>query len=388
MMARNNVRKKEAILALLIVFFVLGVSVGYFVPNHQVYRQESISTFAAGSLTYVLGDQFNPEFQNLTGIKVGMTFGGSISGTRQVQSGAPYSVFISASAAILYDNLMNQTHYSNWQILFATNEMAITWLSKSYAIPSTFPFWFENLTENSTTLGVSNASLDPSGFQAIETMKLAGILYTNWSNPYVRAAFKSNESLFLEYNKAWNSWFGKLGYPPNDSMALYHQIFITKYERGYTKLTTEEYGLNAYLESGAVDYAITYVSQAINQGLYYYQNLTGSDGLPIWVNLGSINGTVDSFYQKINASGPGYDNVGNIPGAPILYSLTIISNYFSEQALQYVYDLITAMGTKYLTEGKFSPLQNPIGVGINNMPMVLRTLVVNPPSYLPYSAYN
>ncbi|MEM0138110.1 MAG: extracellular solute-binding protein [Thermoplasmatales archaeon] len=388
MVGKDNISHRKLLLTLLVVFFLLGVSVGYFIPGHQSNRQVFINAFAAGSLTYVLGNEFNPEFRNITGIKVGMTFGGSIAGTREVQSGSPYSVFVSASATILYENLMNKTRYASWQILFATNQMAITWLNNAYAIPSTFPFWFENLTENSTTVGVSNASLDPSGYQSIETMKLAGILYTNWSAPFVKIAFDNNKSKFNEYNTAWNSWFGKLGYPANDSNALYDQLFLKKVRLGETKLTTEEYGLDAYLESGAVDYAITYVSQAINQHLYYYKNSTGSNGLPVWINLGSINKTVDDFYLEVNSSGPNYDNVGNIPGGPIFYSVTIISNHTSPQAVQYVYYLITGLGSEFLTESLFSPLPSPIGVGINNMPTELRSLVANPPSYLPVSDYN
>ncbi|MGC8645382.1 MAG: extracellular solute-binding protein [Thermoplasmata archaeon] len=379
-------RRTGIVIALLIVFFLAGVSAGYYLPVHTP-EKPSINTFAAGSLTAVLGKQFNPEFQNLTGIKVGMTFAGSIAGTREVQSGEPFSVFISASAPILYENLMNKTHYADWQIVFATNAMAITWLNESYAIPSDFPFWFENLTKNSTTIGISNSSLDPSGFQAIETIKLAGILYTDWSNPFVKEAFGNNESLFMKYNRAWNSWFGKLGYPENDSMALYHQIFVTKYKDGTMKLTTEEYGLDAYLESGAVDYALTYISQAFNQNLHYYENSTGGNGLSPWINLASLNESIDEFYQEINASGPSYDNVGNLPGSPIFYSVTIISNFTSQQAIQYVYYLLTGLGTTYLEKNMFSPLERPFAIGISSMPEELQSLVSSPPSYLPASSY-
>jgi molybdate/tungstate transport system substrate-binding protein len=382
----NRRGRIATVIILVVIFFVAGFSSGYFLSVRPP-QEHSISTFAAGSLTAVLGKQFNPEFENLTGIKVGMTFAGSITGTREVQSGEPFSVFISASAPILYQNLMNHTHYANWQIIFATNEMAITWLNRAYSIPSSFPFWFENITENGTTIGVSNSSLDPSGFQAIETMKLAGVLYTNWSDPLVREAFNNNESLFLEYNRAWNSWFEKLGYPVNDSMALYHQIFITKYRDGTTKLTTEEYGLDAYLESGAVDYAITYVSQAVNQHLYYYENPEGENGLSQWINLGSVNQSVDEFYQQINESGPSYDNVGSLPGAPIFYSVTIISNFTSPQAVQYVYYLITGLGDSYLQQDKFSPLATPFAIGISNMPQELRDVVSSPPTYIPPSSY-
>ena len=167
-----------------VVLLVVGIVIGFAAGHYTVSApsKPAINTFAAGSLKYALGNDFNPEFTNLTGVRVGMTFSGSISGAREVQEGKNYSVFISASAPILYQDLMNQTHYASWQIIFSANEMAITWVNSKYSIPSSYPYWFENITNNSAIVAASNASLDPSGFQAIETMKLAGVLYTGWDN--------------------------------------------------------------------------------------------------------------------------------------------------------------------------------------------------------------
>ena len=383
-----------------VVLLVVGIVIGFAAGHYTVSAPSNpaINTFAAGSLKYALGNDFNPEFTNLTGVRVGMTFSGSISGAREVQEGKNYSVFISASAPILYQDLMNQTHYASWQIIFSANEMAITWVNSKYSIPSSYPYWFENITNNSAIVAASNASLDPSGFQAIETMKLAGVLYTGWDNNtsikgsepvnyYVKLAFNNNFTEYMNYNRAYNNWFhGKFGYPVNDSMALYHQIFISKYLNGTTKLTTVEIGLDGYLTAGTADYALTYVSQAINQGLDYYQNSTGANGLPTWINLGSVNKTVDDFYEQINESGPAWDNVGNLPGAPIFYSVTVINNYTNPYAIQYVYDLITGLGQHYLSMSKFDPLSQPFYVG--NVPSQLKGLVVTPPSYLPVSSYD
>ncbi len=383
-----------------VVLLVVGIVIGFAVGHYTVASpsKPAINTFAAGSLKYALGNDFNPQYTNLTGVRVGMTFSGSISGAREVQEGKNYSVFISASAPILYQDLMKDTHYASWQIIFSANEMAITWTNPKYSIPSSFPYWFENITENNTIVAASNASLDPSGFQAIETMKLAGLLYTGWDNSsklvgnepvsyYVRLAFDNNFTLYMNYNKAYNDWFhNKFGYPVNDSLALYHQIFVSKYLNGTTKLTTVEIGLDGYLTAGTADYALTYVSQAINQGLSYYENSTGGNGLPAWINLGSVNKTIDDFYEQINESGPVWDNVGNLPGAPIFYSVTVINNYTNSYAIQYVYDLITGLGQHYLSMSKFDPLVQPFYVG--DVPAQLKPLVVAPPSYLPVSSYD
>ncbi len=376
-----------AIIVVFIVGILIGFGAGYLLAYSPSPQKGSyIQAFAAGSLKLVLGKQFNPAFENITGVKVAMTFAGSLSGVRQAEAGTNFSVFISASAPVLYENLVKKDNYTSWEIVFATNEMAITWKNSKYAISPSWPYWFENLTAKNITVGTSNASLDPSGFQIIETMKLAGILYTNWSNPYVQIAFNHNFSAFMKYNKAWNDWFGKLGYPVNDSLALYHELFISKYLNGTFKLTTVEIGLDSYLASGAIAYALTYKSQAINQNLYYYQNENGQNGLSPWINLGSTNKTICEFYSTINTSGPPWDNVGNLPGAPIFYAVTILKNYMNQQAIQYVYALITNMGKSYLSANGFDPLTQPFYVG-TNIPSMLMPLVVPAPGYLPVSSY-
>jgi len=380
--------KGITVITVFIVGILIGFGAGYLLgysPSPQ--KGSYIQAFAAGSLKYALGNNFNPAFEKITGVNVGMTFSGSITGAREVQAGKNYSVFISASAPILYSNLMNNTKYTTWEIIFAANEMAIVWSNPKYAISPNWPFWFENITENNITVGASNASLDPSGFQAIVTIKLAGILYTNWSNPYVQMAFNYNFSEFMKYNRAWNEWFhGKFGYPVNDSLALYHQLFISKYLNGTFKLTTVEIGLDGYLKSGAIDYALTYKSQAVNQHLCYYMKPSGENGLSPWINLGSVNESIVKFYTYVNASGPSWDNVGNFPGSTIFYAVTIISNYTSTQAIQYVYALLTGMGQYYLSNADFDPLSQPFYVG-TNVPSMLMPLVVPAPGYLPVSSY-
>jgi len=382
---------------LVIVFLIIGFAGGYIIAgtqNHQSTKSIApLSVFAAGSLKYALGDNFKPTFENLTGIQVGMTFSGSVGGAREVTAGTPYDVFISAAAGVIPQILM--PNYTKWMVIFSSNEMAVTWTNSSYNIPSN-QFWFENISAPHIIVAASNASLDPSGFQAIEMIKLAGILYTNWSNPYVKEAFENNFSQFMVYNKAWNQWFGPNGqlakdnyggnYPNNDSMALYDQLFQYKLKVGDLKLTTVEIGLDGYLQSGAADYALTYKSQAINQGLNYYKNSKGGNGLPGWINLGSVNRSMVEFYTEVNSSGPSVDNIGNFPGGPILYSATILINTKNQAvANQFIYYLITSLGQSYLSSSEFDPIATPFLYGQG--PSFLSGITIPVPSYIPTSSY-
>ncbi|MCW6169189.1 MAG: substrate-binding domain-containing protein [Thermoplasmatales archaeon] len=395
---------KPKVIVYVIVFLLVGIAVGgivgYYVPHPSTKPSESISVFAAGSLAYALGDHFNPYFKNATGITAGSTFSGSVSGARSVQSGTHYDVFISAAAGVIPSYLSN---YTDWMIIFATNEMAVTWLNPSYNI-TPGQFWFENITAPKVTVAASTSQLDPSGFQAIEMTKLAGVLYTGWDNTtygkYVKEAFSSNFSLYMRYNNAWNAWFAKDGklatdgwggnYSVNDSMALYDQVFGYMLLHHYTKLTTVEIGLDGLLEAHTADYALTYKSQAINQHLYYFQNSNGRNGIPSWINLGSISPSHVAFYASVNSTGPTTpdDNIGNMPATPIFYSVSVLNGTSNlQQAYSYVYYLITGSGIGFLKSSDFDPLPIAYGYNISNIPVSLRPSVESIPSYIPSSAY-
>ncbi len=386
--------KNYIAIVLIIILFVAGLGIGFYSSSQNNSKTiQTINGFAAGSLKYAIGDNMVPEFYNVTGIKVGITFSGSVSGARQIQSGQPYDFFISAAAGVIPTMLM--PNYTEWMVIFATNEMAITWLNSSYNIPSN-AFWFENISAKGVIVAASNASLDPSGFQAIEMVKLAGIYYTNWSNPLVRIAWGNNFSKFMVYNRAWNQWFGVNGtlqsegygggYPINDSMALYDQLFQYKLKVGDLKLTTVEIGLDGYLQSGAADYALTYKSQAINQHLQYFKNSNGGNGLPSWINLGSTNRSDVLFYELVNSTGPAVDNIGNFPGGPILYGATVLSNTkHPDLATTFIYFLITRMGYVAMNNSDFDPLPVPFYYG--QAPSIITQIGQPVPSYIPTDSY-
>lgn len=396
-------KSKSIIIAavLLVAGLLVGGFTGYFITYSSFEANHSVSVFAAGSLEYALGNNFNHYYRNATGITPGSTFSGSISGARNVQGGTHYDVFISASAGVIPSMLM--PNYTSWMVIFATNEMAVTWLNHKYSIPAG-SFWFENITAKNVTVAASTSQLDPSGFQAIEMTKLAGLLYTGWYSAtygeYVQQAFGYNFSLYMKYNNAWNSWFGKGGtlekegwggnFSNNDTMALYDQVFGFMLKNGFTKLTTVEIGMDGFLEAGTADYALTYKSQAVNQNLSYFRTSSGANGLSSWINLGNISKSHVSFYSMVNSTGPTTpaDNIGNLPGAPILYAATVLNGTSSpSMATSYLYDLVTGYGQYVLSGSDFNPITTPYGYNIQDMPSSLQAVVQPIPQYIPASAY-
>ncbi|MEM0157056.1 MAG: hypothetical protein QXN26_03195, partial [Thermoplasmataceae archaeon] len=56
---------------ILVAGLLVGGFAGYYISESSHPVSPSISVFAAGSLEYALGNHFNPQFRNTTGILVG-----------------------------------------------------------------------------------------------------------------------------------------------------------------------------------------------------------------------------------------------------------------------------------------------------------------------------
>ena len=115
---------------------------------------------------------------------------------------------------------------------------------------------------------------DPAGFQAIQAMKLAGMY------------------LVKHDNTAYNEWFHKeLGYPVNDTNAIFQAIWIKKTKTGYLRPVGIEASLDAMIKTGAPYFGISYRSLAKSYGLGYIQ-------LPWQVNLGHTNESAIQYYSR------------------------------------------------------------------------------------------
>ncbi len=92
----------------------------------------------------------------------------------------------------------------------------------------------------------------------------------------------------------------------------------------------------------------------------------------------------------VNSTGPTTpaDNIGNLPGAPILYAATVLNGTSSpSMATSYLYDLVTGYGQYVLSGSDFNPITTPYGYNIQDMPSSLQAVVQPIPQYIPASAY-
>jgi molybdate/tungstate transport system substrate-binding protein len=126
-------------------------------------------------------------------------------------------------------------------------------------------------------MGVSSKETDPSGSNAVFMIQLAGLTYYQ------------------------------------NSSYLYNQLYLTRAAKNELIIVPTETSLDAQLETGAIDYELTYSSEAISHNFQY-------------VSLGSrldlSDLTLADWYGTVNTT----VNGKLVKGAPILYDFTIPKN--------------------------------------------------------------
>ncbi|MGC8992850.1 MAG: substrate-binding domain-containing protein [Thermoplasmata archaeon] len=366
-----------------VVGILLGLGIGYSIMNLQnttVTKNQGISVIAAGSLGYA----FNEIAQNWSSLYPGIPitpgggiFMGSVRAADEIAVlHEHYDIFASAASDVI--PMVLYPKYAQWMVLFATNEISILYAPNSNAtvdLNGTImkvdqineTNWFMFITAPGVTVGVSNGSTDPAGFQAIQAMKLAGIY------------------LVENDNKAYNEWFhGVLGYPLNDTNAIFEAIWWHKYKTGHLMPVGIEASMDAMIKTGKPYFGISYRSLAKSYGLGYVE-------LPWQINLGSTNITAINYYAQVNSSGApiglsGTPSEASAPAGPIFYAVTIPSTATNVMlAIDYLTILLGPIGHQVLINTYFDPLPSPYLVLLGNnatFPSVLLPYVQPLPEYL------
>src|SRR5208337_1311185 len=303
---------------ILILVLVVGLGVGYGIGYYMGLNSAPTSTTllidAAGSLQVpfnaIVNNVVRPQYPTLS---YNYIFEGShLAAAEITQANKSFDVYASADYKIIPEQLI--PNYASWYIVFASNSMAILYTNSSkYANEITPANWYQIITRPGVIVGVSNKDTDPSGAQAIFMLKLAGLLYYQ------------------------------------NSSYLYDQLYVTKNAAKQLVIVPTETILNAQLETGAVDYVLSYSSEAISHKLQYIN--PGSQ-----VNLSNL--TLTDWYAKVNETVEGK----LVTGAPILYDLTIPNNSPDEtMAILFIKTVFGPAGQQILRASGLTPL-NPVYV--------------------------
>ncbi|MDQ7031301.1 MAG: tungstate ABC transporter substrate-binding protein WtpA [Desulfonauticus sp.] len=294
-------------------------------PRATYARQHKVIIFHAGSLSVPFAKMEKVFEQKHPDIDVIREAAGSRACARKItELGKKADIMASADYKVISNLLM--PNYANFNVLFATNEMAIAYTTHSkYANEINAQNWTDIFLKPGVKIGHSNPNLDPCGYRAVLVTKLAGIYY-----------HKPNF-----YNQL-------LGYGD----------YYTNGEEKKDKIIVrpKETDLLGLLEAGSIDYLYIYKSVAKQHHLKYIT-------LPAQVNLGSKK--YADFYKqatfKITGKEPGKYIVKK--GEPMIYGITIPTNSpHKKQAKLFLDFVLSKEGQKIMLDA---------GQGVINPPKIL-----------------
>lgn len=315
--------QKIAIIVALVIItiisgFIYAYESGYLFPNYLII-------FHAGSLSVPL-TRVGKEFTSLyPKVRIAFESSGSIDSIRKIID-LHKSCDVLAVADYMLIPKMMYLNYANWTIIFASNEMVIAYTKNSrYNNEITLSNWYKILNRTDVILGRSDPFRDPAGYRALLVFQLASIYYKDQS---------INNSL-------WN-----------------HEKTIIR---------PKSIELLAGLESGAIDYAFIYKSEAVQHGLSFIE-------LPDEINLSKWE--FHDYYAQVNITLQNNNEKIIVKGAPILYGLTIPKNAKNPSlALEFVKFMLSENGRKIMKESGQDVLFPAYCDNILNVPDKLKEFV-------------
>lgn len=250
--------------------------------------------FHAGSLAVPM-KQVAAGFNKLyPDVKILMEAAGSVASARKITDlDRPCDIMASADYAVI-DNMLIP-RYADWNIRFASNEMAIVFNEKSrYAQQINSKNWFDILLKSDVAFGRADPNADPCGYRSVLTLQLAEKYY---KKPGLAKKIMGKDQNYMR---------------------------------------PKEVDLLPLIESESIDYIFIYKSVAIQHQLKYIT-------LPDEINLknpafAALYATVST---RINGKEPGQKET--VKGEPMIYGVTILRDAPNkEAAIAFVRYLLTA----------------------------------------------
>ncbi|HBX51053.1 MAG: molybdate ABC transporter substrate-binding protein [Bacteroidetes bacterium RIFOXYA12_FULL_35_11] len=249
--------------------------------------------FHAGSLSVPMKEIANAFKKENPDVNIIIEAAGSVECARKItEIKKPCDIMASADYTVI-DKLLIPT-YADWNIKFASNEMAIVYTEKSRKSNEiNVNNWYEILLDNTIQIGRADPNSDPCGYRTVLVLKLAANFYK---------------------------------IPGLDLQLL---------EKDKNNIRPKEVDLIALLESGAVDYIFLYRSVAEQHKLKFFT-------LPDEINLKSPE-LAEHYAQvsvEINGKKPGEKIIQK--GESMVYGITQIKNAPNKKAaLAFIKFLLT-----------------------------------------------
>ncbi len=281
--------------------------------------------FHAGSLSVPMKEiasAFNKIYPN---VKILSESAGSVASARKITDlNRHCDIMASADYSVIDKMLIPR--YADWNIKFASNEMAIVYSGKSrYAGKINTQNWYETLMKPDVAFGRADPNSDPCGYRTVMMLQLAEKYY---KKPGLAKNIMDKDE---EYNRP------------------------------------KEVDLLALIESESIDYIFIYRSVAIQHNLKYLV-------LPDQVNL--KNPACANLYAtakvEINGNKPGAKEV--MTGEPMIYGVTILKDAPNKAAAEaFVAFLLTKNQGMKIMEKDGQPSVIPMPVqNFDKLPAALK----------------
>ncbi len=273
-----------------------------------------VIVFHAGSLSVPLKQMERKYEEQNPGIDIQLEGAGSVACARKITD-LKRECDIMASADYMVIDEMLIPDYTDLNIKFASNSMAIAFTEKSRRSDEiNADNWYEILMDKKVIYGRSDPDSDPCGYRSIMTMKLADIYYDR------------------------------------------DDITETLTSKDQNMIRPKEVDLVALLETGVLDYFFIYKSVALQHNFDFIE-------LPDEVNLS--NPELNDLYSRVSV-----DIVGKAPGEYIkmtggemVYGITLLNNAPQrEEAIKFLKFFIGSQGRKIIMSNGQDVLDLPPGI--------------------------
>ena len=334
----------------ILLLFLLGFSLiaSGCIGSGTSPREKTVTlvVFHAGSLSVPLAE-IEREFQTYAREKLNLSVSfqdeasGSVMAVRKVTDLGKKADIVAVADYTLIPQMM-VPNFTDFYVLFATNEIVIAFTDKSrYADGINSDNWYEILARPDVTFGFSDPNQDPCGYRSVMVMKLADIYY---GKPVFETLVEKNTNIHAN---------GTHIYAPKQIEVKNEKVVIRPKETDLTGL----------VESGSLDYFFIYKSVAEQHHLKYIN-------LPAEINLGDFRKA--DYYTQVSIT---LGSTGKtIKAKPIVYGITVPGNApHRKLAIEFLKFLLGEKGREVFEKNHQDFLNPPVAFG--NVPEEIRALV-------------
>ena len=288
---------------------VIGVAI-FYINQPEPVEPRIMKMFCAGSLIYPMDQVAEAFMVEYPDIEVRIEGHGSIQVIRHpVELDDPADLLLVADYSLIPTMMYNAPlpdgsgNHTDWYVRFATNELVLAYTENSVGLDEiTESNWYEILKDPKVKIGISNPIVDALGYRALQLLQLSEAEY-------------DDDSIFME---VLGNWFD----PAFSTVKVGDKtvIFVPEVQQpvsGRINVRPSSVQVIPLLQSGAVDYAFLYRSNAEQQGLDYLR-------LPDTVNM--ANPDNDELYAlaQVKFQHARFQSIGlDRYGKTIYYAFTI-----------------------------------------------------------------